>query len=815
MRVLLIDDNPNDRLIVTRELKQAFSDVEVNSAMDAQSLDAALTAGDFDVVITDYQLRWTDGLQVLATIKTRYPNCPVIMFTDSGSEEVAVAGMKAGLSDYVLKGRSIHRLSVAVRESLSKQKLQQDYATALEQLRESEESLRFALDAARIVAYRWDIRTGEVRRSVNAGKVTGLGQEAVYGTFEECLKLIHPDDQERFLASVQAAITNQARHNIEFRSVLPDGSIIWIHDQARVTYDETGNAVQMFGMGMDITARKQAQTRERSHQQRLKQLADAALVINSTLSLDEIIQLITTSAREIIGAHQAVINLAVDGDWEKGIMKVSLSDKYAQWRDYNEAPDGSGIYKLVCQTQRPQRLTQTELEAHPAWRGFGKAAGKHPPMRGWLAVPLTSRSGKNLGIIQLSDRYEGEFTEEDENILVQLAQMAASAIDNAHLYGESQQANRLKDEFLAVLSHELRTPLNAILGWSNMLRSRNLDSTTIALALETIERNARLQTQLIEDLLDISRIMRGKLSLNVSAINLCQPINAAIDTVRFTAQSKSIQIHTDLDDTIGLVSGDSSRLQQVFWNLLANAIKFTPSGGKVEVKLERICEQNKPYAQVTISDTGKGISPDFLPYVFDYFRQADASLTRQHGGLGLGLAIVRRLVELHGGTVGANSPGEGQGATFTVKLPMLSAPAVPLSPLSFPASPSSVPLAGIRVLVVDDDRDCCQMIVFILEHFGAQAQAVNSAVEALSTLEGFQPDVLISDIGMPEQDGYMLLQQVRSRKGKRIYAIALTAYARPEDRQQALQAGFDCHLGKPIEADELIAAILNFNQNSG
>ena len=387
------------------------------------------------------------------------------------------------------------------------------------------------------------------------------------------------------------------------------------------------------------------------------------------------------------------------------------------------------------------RMTQAELELHPRWRGFGKYAGKHPPMRGWLAAPLTGRDGHNIGLIQLSDKYLGEFTSEDEAILVQLAQMASVAVENTQLYEAQQQArtqaetaNRIKDEFLAVLSHELRSPLNPILGWSKLLLTRKFDPAKTNYALETIERNAKLQSELIEDLLDVSRILRGKLSLNVCPVELAPTIEAAIETVRLAAEAKSIDLRfTILDFGLGnagenpeliefdkqpnnpksrqftqtppqrqatgskiqnpkfQVMGDPARLQQVFWNLASNAVKFTPSGGQVEIQLSVLTRSDRQvmgnesiqspttnyqspitsYAQIQVSDTGKGINPEFLPFVFDYFRQADSTTTRVFGGLGLGLAIVHHLVELHGGTVQAESPGVGQGATFTVKIPLL------------------------------------------------------------------------------------------------------------------------------------------------
>ncbi|MBL1178055.1 hybrid sensor histidine kinase/response regulator [Pantanalinema sp. GBBB05] len=375
---------------------------------------------------------------------------------------------------------------------------------------------------------------------------------------------------------------------------------------------------------------------------------------------------------------------------------------------------------------------------------------------------------------------------------------------------EAEATNRIKDEFLAVLSHELRTPLNPILGWSKLLRTGRLDATKTALALETIERNAKLQTQLIEDLLDVSRIMQGKLNLNMAPVNLSSIIKAAIETVQLAAEAKSIQIQIQLEPEIGQVLGDTARLQQVIWNLLTNAVKFTAEGGQIQIHLKRLGSQ----AQIQVSDTGKGVHPDFLPYVFEYFRQEDGKTTRKFGGLGLGLAIVRHLVELHGGTVAADSAGEDQGATFTVRLPLFQAKAKePRQPMGVSAlTPQSSALANLRVLLVDDDLDTRDFIKFLLEQHQVSVTSVASAYAALQAVEQTTFDLLISDIGMPEMDGYMLMEQIRRQsppQGQQLLAIALTAYAGEYNQQQALNAGFQRHIAKPVEPETLIRAIVD------
>ncbi|MEN9565846.1 MAG: hypothetical protein RLZZ69_1042, partial [Cyanobacteriota bacterium] len=378
--------------------------------------------------------------------------------------------------------------------------------------------------------------------------------------------------------------------------------------------------------------------------------------------------------------------------------------------------------------------------------------------------------------------------------------------------GEAERANRIKDEFLAIVSHELRSPLNPILGWSQLLQTQNFDQSRMAQGLEIIERNAKLQSQLIDDLLDVAKILRGKLSLNATPLNLALVIQSALEAVKTTAAAKSVCLNQVLPN-IGQISGDFTRLQQIIWNLLSNAIKFTPAGGQVDICLEQIDN----LAQITVSDTGKGINSDFLPHIFEYFRQEDPSITRNHGGLGLGLAIVYHLVEAHGGTISAESDGEGLGATFTVRLPLIDVE--PAMEQTNGLSNRELDLTGIRVLYVDDQPDARELLEVLLTQYGAKVVTVASAIEALRVLKSLPHDILVSDIGMPETNGYSLIEQIRSlppERGGQIPAIALTAYAGETDRELALSFGFQEHLPKPFNSNQLIQTMLTLviNQSS-
>jgi PAS domain S-box-containing protein len=396
--------------------------------------------------------------------------------------------------------------------------------------------------------------------------------------------------------------------------------------------------------------------------------------------------------------------------------------------------------------------------------------------------------------------------------LGKLAGWIATATDNhekKQAREELERASRAKDEFLATISHELRNPLNAILGWTRMLRAGKLEEPRATRALETIERNAAVQTALVEDMLDVSRIITGKLVLNVAAVDLRTVVAAAFDTVRMAAEAKQIAVELDLDDDIDLASGDPDRLQQVVWNLLSNAIKFTPRGGRVDVSTRR----DGSHVALVVSDSGQGIPQEFLPFVFDRFRQADSTSTRVHGGLGLGLAIVRHLVELHGGVVAVESDGPGTGATFRVRLPLR---AVAGEPAGVRAGSGRMgqarmlgdasQLAGVRLVVVDDEPDARELLAAVLEHHGATVTTAESAAEAMVLLGEATPDVLVSDIGMPGADGYELIRRVRAA-AHALPAVALTGFARPEDGKRALEAGFSAHMSKPVDPLMLVETV--------
>ncbi|PZO55290.1 MAG: diguanylate cyclase, partial [Phormidesmis priestleyi] len=442
-----------------------------------------------------------------------------------------------------------------------------------------------------------------------------------------------------------------------------------------------------------------------------------------------------------------------------------------------------------------QRVLAGEMVTYES--EFSSHAGDVRFLRATYVPRMNSKGVIDGFVAMISDVSDRKKNEAEKEQLLQREHNAREA---------AERANRIKDEFLAVVSHELRTPMNPILGWSQLLKRGSLSPEKTAQALESVERNARSQVQLIDDLLDISRVLRGKMNLTENPIDLSNVVTAGLETIRLAAEAKSIKVTTALSPCA--VNGDEGRLQQVMWNLLSNAIKFTPESGEVVVSLQAEAHSKPNSAVITVADTGKGITAEFLPYVFEHFRQEDYSTTRQFGGLGLGLAISRQIVELHGGSIAAESPGENQGATFTVKIPLADQSLIELPARASAPEPKN--LNGLQILVVDDEADSQEITAFALTQAGAQVVTVSSGAEALAAIAQQPLDLLISDIGMPEMDGYMLMQQVRtlpSEKGGLLKAIALTAYAGEIDANRAFLAGFQRHVSKPVEPDRLLSII--------
>jgi PAS domain S-box-containing protein len=689
-------------------------------------------------------------------------------------------------------------------------------------LEESEERYRSLADAMPQIV--WTARPDGYLDYYNRRwfEYTGLTEEESFAA-EGWRGVLHPDDvevcRERWYMSIRTG--EEFKSELRFRRAA-DNSYRWHLGRALPMRDAEARILKWFGTSTDIDDQKRAE-------EHLRFIVEASEILSESLDYESTLssvarlavpQLADWCAVDMLEQGQTFRRLAVaHTDPAKIELAMELERRYPT--------DMNALHGLpaVLRTGKPQFLSEitdamlsatAQDEEH---LGFIRALG----LKSYMIVPLIAR-GRTLGAITFVTAESGrQYTEADLSFAEDLARRAALAVDNARLYREAQEANRTKDEFLATVSHELRTPLTAVLGWARILRAGSIDDATAQRALETIERNANAQAQLVGDLLDVSRIITGKLRLDVRPIDLKSVIDQAIEAIRPAAEARGIHLQVTLDPLAGPISGDPDRLQQIVWNLLANAVKFTPRDGRVEVRLEPA----ESYVSIIVSDTGMGIKPEFLPFVFERFRQADSTSTRQYGGLGLGLAIVRHLVELHGGRAHASSPGENLGATFTVELPLIAAAVESAAPEERSLLPASETLAefdggqmldGLKVLVVDDEEDARALISTILEQQGARVTTVRSATEALEALALIQPDVIISDIEMPNEDGYALIKRVRElepQKGGRTPAAALTAYARTEDRMRALLAGFQIHLPKPVEPAELIAVVANLAERTG
>jgi PAS domain S-box-containing protein len=578
--------------------------------------------------------------------------------------------------------------------------------------------------------------------------------------------------------------TAEGRFEEEGWRVRKDGSLFWANVVITALRDRTGTLRGFGKVTRDLTQRREYEESLRHSEERFRLLVEGVRDY-AIFMLDANGHVATWNAGaqringytgdEIIGQHFSKFypQDAIESGWPDHELQVAAAEGRFQDEGWRIRKDGSRLWASVT-------ITALRDEAGRL-RGFAK---------------LTR---------DLSERKEAQTAHADGERREEMLEAERSA------RMEAQRAARMKDEFLATLSHELRTPLNAILGWTQVLRMGRQGPEEIKHGLEVIERNARAQVQLIDDLLDLSRILAGQIRLDVQRVTLVDVITAVVESVAPAANAKGVHLEKILDPRGSLVSGDPARLQQVVWNLLTNAIKFTPRGGRVQVLLERV----NSHIELSVSDNGIGIPISFLPHVFERFTQKDGTASRSHGGLGLGLAISKQLVELHGGSIQAKSRGEGHGATFTVKLPLLVVQDEAESPRVHPThatDPENMLLPNLRaltVLVVDDEADARELVSRVLENQGAKVILAGSGEEALKVIEVNRPDVLVSDVGMPGMDGYQLMRQVRATetKGQRLPAIALTAFARAEDRKRAMLAGYQSHLAKPFDTAELVLVV--------
>ena len=648
------------------------------------------------------------------------------------------------------------------------------------------------------------------------------GVEEIVG--RPVLDLVHPDYHGAVTERLRRLAGGEVVPAMEMKFLRLDGTEI-CGELTSVPFTYRGRpAVQ--AVVRDVTERKRAE-------QALREANERAITEYEHL-LARVTGLAHTfgTARDLAAVFRALKDFAIASVPGSGIF-ISLYDPASQTRSpvyawsEGEEVDVSSLPAMPMSNSPHSRAVstgevvvtddfQTAMAGKPVAHVGLERDARLPQSS--LVVPM-SVMGRTVGAVEVQSTEPAAYRQEHAAAMLMAASLAAVSIENVQLLereraarAAAEESNRLKDEFLATISHELRTPLTPIIGWAAMLRSGLLGESERERALEVIERSAHAQDRIVNDLLDASRIITGKLRLRLTLFDPRPVVEAAIETVRPTAEAKGIRIEAALAGA-GVMTGDPERLQQVVWNLLSNAIKFTPGGGSIEVRLGG----DDSYMEIGVSDTGVGIKPDFLPFVFDRFRQADSSSTRAYGGLGIGLSIVRQLVELHGGTVQAESLGEGRGSTFRVRLPRAAAQEAPPgesqlhAPTQVGAPPGDAPsLNGLRVVVIDDEAETLEMLTAILWRSGAEVRGATSAAEALGVLTQWRPDVLVSDIGMPGEDGYEMIRQLRAlpeERGGHVPAVALTAYARTEDRVRALSSGYQIHVPKPVEPSELITVV--------
>ncbi len=734
-----------------------------------------------------------------------------------------------GRADYADRNRPRSVLGMTgVVQDISTRKSAEDT------LRQSEEVLRALANSIPQLAWMAQADGAIVWFNERWYDYTGTTPEQVVGWGWQ--STLDPDVLPAMLQRWNDSIRTGNPFDMEYPILGADGQYRWFLTRVNAVRDRLGHVVRWFGTSTDVDQVKRVQQALRDESKVLELLNSTGSALARQRDLRSLLQTVSDAATGISGARfGAFFYNGTDRAGEPFTLHAVSGAGTAEFAKLDlPAPTA-----LLGPTLRGEGVVRSDdITADPRYGQsaphFGIPEG-HPAMRSYLAVPVVARSGEVLGRLMFGHPEAGIFTERTERIIGGIAAQAAVAIDNTRLYeaaqraaeerkdlleserlarAEAERTSQMKDEFLATLSHELRTPLSAILGWAQVLRRGTRDTADLQKGLQTIERNARAQAQLIEDLLDMSRITSGKVMLDIQTLAPPVFIDAAIETVRPAAEAKNIRIEKHYDPEAGMIAGDPARLQQVIWNLLSNAIKFTPRDGLVRIDLRPAGGS----VEIAVSDSGAGIAPEFITHVFERFRQGDASTTRQHGGLGLGLSIVKHLIEQHGGTVRVASEGEQRGACFTVELPAASRQLMAARPdraryhPPSPLTPDIVlrDLSRVKVLVVDDEPDARDLIKRILSDCNASVTTVASARAALAAFRAEPPDVLVSDLGMPDMDGFQLLAQVRAlgnAAGGDIPAVALTAFARSEDRLRALEAGFAAHISKPVEPSQLIATV--------
>ncbi|HET7541951.1 MAG TPA: ATP-binding protein [Polyangiaceae bacterium] len=814
-RVLVADDNADVRDYLLSILQPHY---RVDAVADGARALECIRSAPPDLVISDVMMPTLDGFELLGALRgdARTRSLPIVMLSARAGEEARIEGLRAGANEYLVKPFSARELLAVVASQLELSRVRRESERALQQALAAKAYLAAIVDSADDAILAKDL-DGIIQSCNAAGeRLFGYSSAELVG---RSVRILIPPERQSEEDEILARLRRGERlQHFETVRVRKDGRRLDVALTISPVRDAEGRIIGASKIGRDITAIKQVEAeRIRLLQENAavtETLNNVGALVASDLDRSKVVQAVTDAATELTNAEFGAFFYNVLDDKGEAYTLYTISGVPRAAFSKFPMPRNTAVFEPTFKGTRVVRSDDITKESQYGHNGpyHGMPPG-HLPVRSYLAVPVKGRGGNVIGGLFFGHSEVSRFAQHHERIAVGIAAWAALALENAYLYESVQDASRLKDDFLASLSHELRTPLNAIVGYVRMLQAGMLPPDKRQKAIDTIARNATSLSQIVEDVLDISRIVSGKIRLNVQPVDLPTVTRNAIDGIAPAAEAKGVRLETVLDPHAAPVSGDPERLQQVLWNLLSNAVKFTRRGGKVQIRLERI----NSHLELTVSDTGIGITPEFLPHVFERFRQAEGGTTRERGGLGLGLSIARQLTEMHGGTIEVSSAGAERGATFSVKLPLMSVqPAREDSVRVHPRAPSPAsrlepsPLSGIHVLAVDDEPDALNLITVVLESAGARVSSAPSAEDALTKLLPDAPDVVVTDLGMPRMDGFSFIERLRqhvSPEVRQIPAAALTAYARSEDRMRALRAGFQIHLAKPIDPAELVTTI--------
>jgi signal transduction histidine kinase/DNA-binding response OmpR family regulator len=776
--ILHLEDSDLDAELVRDRLEKAGLAVAIELVSNRKDFVVKLQERRYDLILSDYQVPTFNGLAALELARAHQPETPFIFVSGAMGEEFAVETLKRGATDYVLKQR-LTRLPAAIERALEARRAAAD-------LRASESRLQFALKAGRMGTWDLEVKSQRLTCSDTCKANYGRAPDEPF-TYQDLTAAILPEDLALWQSVVADAATRVGDFEIEYRVRWPDGSLRWVQVRGSCAADAQGQVVTMSGVSFDITDRKRAEqdlarllADEKRHNALLEQVALASRSINAVLSAESIARILTVEARSILGAQVGAMSFTRAEDGTHEVQVVSVADGKAALPAGSEPAFDPELAVAVCRSGRPVR--------RPAQQSG-------PGRWGRVAAPLIGHGGKNLGVVQLAAKQDGDFTSGDEAVAMQLAAIAAVGLENARLYELLREQDKRKDEFLATLAHELRNPLAPVRNGLQILKVAG-NGEQASKIREMMERQLGHMVRLIDDLMDVSRITRGRVELRRERVELRTLVDSALEASRPLVESAGHALAVRVPKGIFL-DADPTRMAQVIANLLNNSAKYTPEGGRITLTAER----QGPSVLLRVTDTGVGIPAEMLPQVFDMFTQVGRTLDRSQGGLGIGLTLVRRLVEMHGGTVEVESPGPGLGTTFTLHLPV-AGPAEPARPRAGSEAEGQAS-RRLRILVVDDNIDGAESLAMLLRLGGHETLTANTGAEALTAARSFLPDLMFLDIGLPGMDGYEVAARLRAEERQRCVLVALTGWGSEDDRRRSKSVGFDHHLTKPVDAEAL------------